>query len=77
MKGMLSAAGLALAPGALGPARAATTQDMAADVVITGGGRTVESMKLYPGKREYTERPLDAKIASQDPAMDPPGTRGN
>lgn len=28
---------------------------------------------LYPERRQYTERPLDAKIAVQDPAADPPG----
>jgi hypothetical protein len=28
---------------------------------------------LYPERRQYTERPLDAKVAAQDPAVDPPG----
>lgn len=28
---------------------------------------------LYPARKQYTERPLDAKIAAQDPASEPPG----
>lgn len=28
---------------------------------------------LYPSKRQYTERPLDARTAAQDPASEPPG----